>query len=76
MPFFAPRFLMIVPDEDDDVDDAVVQTYYQVLINCLFQALFLLFRRVPRAWNKVFRSQVIDLHGFLSIIIIIVPKFQ
>jgi hypothetical protein len=24
---------MIVPDEDDDVDDAVVQTYYQVLIN-------------------------------------------
>lgn len=24
---------MIVSDEDDDADDAVVQTYYQVLIN-------------------------------------------
>jgi hypothetical protein len=24
---------MIVSDEDDDVDDAVMQTYYQVLIN-------------------------------------------
>jgi hypothetical protein len=45
---------MIVPDEDDDVDDAVVQTYYQVLINCLFQTLFRLFRIVPVAWNKVF----------------------
>jgi hypothetical protein len=45
---------MIVSDEDDDVDDAVVQTYYQVLINCLFQALFHLFRIVPFAWNKVF----------------------
>jgi hypothetical protein len=45
---------MIVSDEDDDVDDAVVQTYYHVLINCLFQALFRLFRIVPVAWNKVF----------------------
>jgi hypothetical protein len=42
---------MIVPDGDDDVDDAVVQTYYQVLINWV---LFQLFRRVPSAWNKVF----------------------
>jgi hypothetical protein len=67
---------MIVSDEDDaDVDDAVVQTYYQVLINCLFQTLFRLFRIVPVAWNKVFRLQVIDLHGFLFIIIIIVPLF-
>jgi hypothetical protein len=63
---------MIVPDEDDDADDAVVQTYYQVLINWV---LFQLFRRVPSAWNKVFRLQVIDLHGFLFIIIIIVPLF-
>jgi hypothetical protein len=63
---------MIVPDEDDDVDDAVVQTYYQVLINWV---LFQLFRRVPCRWNKVFRLQVIDLHGFLFIIIIIVPLF-
>jgi hypothetical protein len=63
---------MIVSDGDDDVDDAVVQTYYQVLINWV---LFQLFRRVPSAWNKVFRLQVIDLHGFLFIIIIIVPLF-
>jgi hypothetical protein len=62
---------MIVPDEDDDVDDAVVQTYYQVLINCLFH----MFLNVPQVWNKVFRLQVIDLHGFLFIIIIIVPLF-
>jgi hypothetical protein len=41
----------------------------------LFQALFLLFRRVPSAWNKVFRLQVVDIYGFLSIIIIIVPMF-
>ena len=45
---------MIVSDGDDDVDDAVVQTYYQVLINRLFQALFHLFRIVPFDWNKVF----------------------
>jgi hypothetical protein len=41
----------------------------------LFRALFRLFRNVPSAWNKVFRLQVIDLHGFLFIIIIIVPLF-
>ena len=41
---------MIVPDEDDDAD-AVVQTYYQVLINWV---LFQMFRIVPEAWNKVF----------------------
>jgi hypothetical protein len=41
----------------------------------LFQALFLLFRHVPSAWNKVFRLQVVDIYGFLSIIIIIVPMF-